>query len=351
MHYLSAPITPMHLFKLGNAEVKGRFKQAWTRDVVYENKEIKSLTPFSLLAPEGCFPLNSKLVTHNWHRTLLPSLNTTLKKCNLKEVSLLYVDNLSYHFLPDYVNYDHFIFRVMDIHEYFPGWKSKAQDLACMIASRADLTAYSAKGLKNYVDKLGAKKTLFVPNGVDFDFFQINESKAKRDNHLKGIPEPVFLYSGMIDSRLDFSLIRQAARKLPDFSFVFAGPIQTNMDLHNFTKNIFFLGTIPHQDLPELMYYSTAGIIPFNVNEKMDLIKGIRPLKLLEYMAAGLPVISARWPELETMHSPAYLYGNLEEFIELAQNIVDNGYSPKVSKFFAKGNDWKYICELLYSVM
>ena len=56
----------------------------------------------------------------------------------------MYIDNLSYHFLLDHLDYGKSIFRVMDIHEGFPKWKGKAWELADKIAKKANLTAYSA---------------------------------------------------------------------------------------------------------------------------------------------------------------------------------------------------------------
>ena len=50
-------------------------------------------------------------------------------------------------------------------------------------------------------------------------------------------------------------------------------------------------------------------------------INNVNPLKLYEYMAAGLPVVSARWEELEQAETPAYLYRNSKEFINIFNNL------------------------------
>jgi len=213
------------------------------------------------------------------------------------------------------------------------GWLKK-------VASRADLTIYSALGLKTYVQSLNPRKSLLVPNGVDFGFFQTRRDSTSRHHALKGIPDPIVLYTGIIDSRFDAGLIRIAAGELSDVSFVFAGPCTLEEGLEDMPENVYFIGPIDHGELPLLMRSAKAGIIPFNVKQKMDLIQGIRPLKLLEYMAAGLPVISARWPEIKQMNSPAWFYNDEQEFVILIEKAVSQTHDPEKYLSFARGNDW-----------
>ena len=72
----------------------------------------------------------------------------------------------------------------------------------------------------------------------------------------------------------------------------------------------------------------------------MDLIQSIRPLKLLEYIAAELPVVCARWAEVERMDSPAWLYESREEFVELVDRTVHAEHDPQSCIAFARANDW-----------
>jgi len=84
-------------------------------------------------------------------------------------------------------------------------------------------------------------------------------------------------------------------------------------------------------------------LIPFDVNRRMNAIRGIRPLKLFEYLAAGIPVISARWPEIEALKSPAWFYDNPEQFAELAARALNNrDFDPAAARGFARQFDWKH---------
>ena len=350
VHYFSAPISLMHLPKLFSAEVIRRLKCAIQCQTIHADGMIRSYVPFSLIAPAGNCLLRHKVVTCNWFRTMVPSLKSMQHKSGFERISLLYIDNLSYHFLLDQLSYQKSIFRVMDMHERFSGWTGVARHLAQEIARQADVTVYSAHGLKKYVDTLGSSKSVLVPNGVDFDFFH-TQSHTQRHPLFQNIPDPVLLYTGMIDARLDFGLIRSAAHSLPHVSFVFAGPVGIAHQLSDLPANVYLTGPVSHAQMPELIRSAAAGLIPFDVDNQMDLIQGIRPLKLFEYLAAGIPVISARWPELERMNSPAWLYENEQEFVELVHKATDNEYDQMAAWNFAKQHDWKYSFELMLNAL
>ena len=346
--YLSAPVTPLHLPRLASPEVRARFRSAFATPSIHENGRIQAFTPFSLIAPDGRPILREPLVTRHWYRTMIPSIQRILAKSGASRVDMLYIDNLSNHFLLSHIPHGTSVFRVMDMHERFPGWKGRAKQLAEKIAGRAELTAYSARGLKPYVDSLEPRQAMFLPNGVDADFFSTSSSPAqKRHRLLKDIPDPVVLYTGMIDTRLDFELICTVATQLPHVSFVFAGPLRKRLHLPKLPENVIFIGPVGHGALPQLMHSAQAGIIPFDVTNRLDLIQGIRPLKLLEYMAAGLPVICARWPEVESMDSPARLYDSGQECAEFIGRAVAEGFDPEESRSFARRQDWRVVFDLL----
>jgi glycosyltransferase involved in cell wall biosynthesis len=272
---------------------------------------------------------------------MLPPLKQMIAGTRLDRVDLLYIDNLSYHFLPDLLPDAKTVFRVMDMHERFSGWKGRALALAEKIAARANLTVYSAKDLKFYVDSLGAANSMLVPNGVDLEAFFPGPQAENRPACLAQIPDPIFLYTGMIDSRLDFTLIRTTARRLPDISFVFAGPMDRSQAIADMPSNVYFTGPVPHADLPALMHSAAAGLIPFDVRNRMDAIRGIRPLKLFEYLAAGIPVISARWPEIQELQSPAWFYEDADQFTRLAAIALGKEYfDPATARDFAERFDW-----------
>ena len=127
VHYFSAPVTPLHLFRLNFPEVTKRYQQACKNPWCDPQDRITTHIPFSLVAPDGMPVLRSQFICNLWPKTVVPRMRIQLARNNLHKVDILYIDNLSYHFLLDYVRYDTAIFRVMDVHENVPGWRGRAQ--------------------------------------------------------------------------------------------------------------------------------------------------------------------------------------------------------------------------------
>ena len=80
-------------------------------------------------------------------------------------------------------------------------------------------------------------------------------------------------------------------------------------------SNVIFVGAVERDRLPAYLNHADVGIIPFNCRDFLPLIEPVRPLKLYEYMACGLPVVSVAWQELRQMNSPAWLAETIDEFI------------------------------------
>ena len=61
--------------------------------------------------------------------------------------------------------------------------------------------------------------------------------------------------------------------------------------------NVHFVGTRSYDSLPGFAKGFTVGILPFKVNR---LTENVNPIKLREYLAAGLPVVSTALPEVKS---------------------------------------------------
>ena len=68
-------------------------------------------------------------------------------------------------------------------------------------------------------------------------------------------------------------------------------------------------------------------------------------------MAAGLPVITAPWPELENMNSPAWIYNNEQDFIDLVNKAVYTQKNNSKAKDYAAQNDWKHSYNLILNAL
>jgi glycosyltransferase involved in cell wall biosynthesis len=103
---------------------------------------------------------------------------------------------------------------------------------------------------------------------------------------------PVAGYVGVVDERLDLDLLRDLAEQLPDWTLQVVGPV-AKIDEGALPRaaNVEYLGLTPYDRLPEVMAGFDVALMPFALNEAT---RSISPTKTLEYLAAGLPVVSTR---------------------------------------------------------
>lgn len=160
-------------------------------------------------------------------------------------------------------------------------------------AASADLVFASARGL--YDEKLTLNtNTHFFPNGVDAEPFR---SASGPHPMVSQLPRPIVGFVGNLGPWVDYDLIRRAAELTPEFSYALAGPASPGIELAALRNlpNVHLLGGVPHSELPALLASFDVGLIPYTLDEFTAFTF---PSKLAEYLAAGLPIVSTRLPEL-----------------------------------------------------
>src|SRR4051794_19727597 len=130
------------------------------------------------------------------------------------------------------------------------------------------------------------------PSGVEPDHYaRAVELRAQRD-----ATRPVAGYVGVIDERLDLPLLAGLADELPDWQIEVVGPVvKIDPDDLPVRDNLSYPGSKPYGELPSVMGGFDVALMPFALNEAT---RSISPTKTLEYLAAGLPVVSTRVPDV-----------------------------------------------------
>ncbi|MCU1431529.1 MAG: hypothetical protein JWP95_634 [Actinotalea sp.] len=99
-------------------------------------------------------------------------------------------------------------------------------------------------------------------------------------------------YVGVIDERLDLELIDEMAAAMPDWTLRIVGPVaKIDPEQLPSRSNIEYPGMAAYEELPAVMAGFDVALMPFALNEAT---RSISPTKTLEYLAAGLPVVSTR---------------------------------------------------------
>ena len=154
--------------------------------------------------------------------------------------------------------------------------------------------------------------TFAVPNGVSFDHFHAAlDASTVVPADLRPIPGPIIGFVGGVAEWLDLRLIAEIARKRKDWSFVLIGPILVDVSILRDESNVLLLGPRPYSSLPGYLKGMDVATIPFLMNE---LTRNADPIKLYEYLAAGLPVVSTDMPQVRRLQPLIEVSSSVDAF-------------------------------------
>jgi glycosyltransferase involved in cell wall biosynthesis len=138
------------------------------------------------------------------------------------------------------------------------------------------------------------------PSGVELEHFApAAEQRARRTAAAAG---PIAGYVGVLDERIDWGLVGAVADALPMWTFLFVGPVaKVDPDVLPVRTNIHYTGPRSYAQLPDVMASFDVALMPFARNEAT---RSISPTKTLEYLAAGLPVVSTAIADVVADHGP-----------------------------------------------
>ncbi len=167
-------------------------------------------------------------------------------------------------------------------------------------ARRADLVLASAPALAERMRQF-SDHVLFAPNVADTELFSKALDAEPVDPALAALPEPRIVFTGAIVSRkLDIELLTALARKRRDWSFALVGTVglgdpETDIESIAREPNVYLLGPRRYEQLPAVLRAGAVGLIPYRTSQ---LTQSIFPMKVYEYLAAGLPVVATGLPAL-----------------------------------------------------
>ena len=153
-------------------------------------------------------------------------------------------------------------------------------------------------------------KTHTLCHGVDFALFS-QPTQAAHDLPSNGKPTAGFY--GSLSAWLDTELLSEVIPAMPNWNFVFIGKEEADMSCLKGFDNAFFLGPRAHRDLPRYSQHWQVSLLPFRDNAQ---IRACNPLKLVEYLATGGPIVSTDFPALAPYRHLVQRARGAEDFAE-----------------------------------
>lgn len=196
------------------------------------------------------------------------------------------------------------------------------------LCQTADLVITTSRALFDSKKPLNPN-TVYVPHGVLYRHFaQALDPDFPVAEDLKSLPGPIIGYYGLVQDWQDLDLLAEIARRRPDWSIVLVGKVQIDVARFRSIKNLHFLGQRPHAALPHYSRGFDVAMIPHKITE---LTINMNPIKLREYLAAGLPVVSSPLPEVRAYEPEVRIADGVEEWIaQIDRAIADR--SPEADR-------------------
>lgn len=204
------------------------------------------------------------------------------------------------------------------------------------MAAEADALVASSTGVRDHLVGLGATGTLLWENVADTALFGSTRDVRRRRAVFAGHLTP---------TKIDVAALRAVVEAGLDL--VICGPVSrdgtgTDPELQALldSPHTDYRGNLSPTELAQVFAQSEVGLIPYLLN---DYTAGVFPLKVYEYLAAGLAVVSTPLPSLGSVPADVVHRADTAAFARAVATELD-GFSETGAddrRRIAAGHSWE----------
>ena len=316
----------------------------FTEPIEEVEKNIFTLNPLAI-------PTYGNEAVRRFNQTFLVSqVKKAMRKLNFQTpVNIIF--NPAAGLLAGKLGEDQIIYYCVDEYTAFTGVSRGLKQIEEKLFEKADLVIVSAEKL--LTDKKHFNKNTFIiRHGVDFSHFRKTlDTELQIPDEIKKLPKPIIGFHGLLADWVDFELIKKVAEHFKNGSVVLIGKITVDAEqkikILEDVKNIHFLGRKPYSELPNYCKGFDIALNPFAISE---LTLAANPLKVREYLAAGLPVISTDIPEVAILEQ-CRIGRNHKEFIYQIEEALKNPGPQKTISDSVQNESWEERVDELREIM
>ena len=250
------------------------------------------------------------LAVHYNSRQLRRSLMAGMRRLSMAEPVLL----TSYPAVVTYLDaipHGTLAYLRLDDYSHYPGVDvDLVEATEQQLFERADVILVTGQAL---LPAGNPSKAHYLPQGVHHDHFATVPLEPPRNK--------VLGFFGTLASWLDFELVADVAKGAPDWQLEFVGKLDYLPPGLEELPNISLKPPVPFADLPQVMSGWSAAWIPFQLN---PLTKGVNPLKVREYLAAGLPTHCTPLPEVTPLSNHVLISDDAEAIVGWMEDMLHN---------------------------
>jgi len=179
------------------------------------------------------------------------------------------------------------------------------------LAEPADLALVIPKTVCHRLRARFGEKVQWIPQlGPDLNGEGAPQPSARVMEALARVPRPRLGYLGRLaEGYVHKGLLAEVLRLHPEWHFIACGPVE-GLGLPNLTA----LEWLSAEEVPGMVSLLDVGFMPYNCSDQ-HVLHGV-PLKLFDYFAAGVPVVSTPLIHLREYAELVYLGDSADELAE-----------------------------------
>jgi glycosyltransferase involved in cell wall biosynthesis len=175
-------------------------------------------------------------------------------------------------------------------------------------------------------DSLAERKRAVNPHthvalhGVDHArFARALDADTPEPADVAALPRPRLGFYGALADWVDLDLLAAVARARPDWSIVLIGDEQSDTAAVAGLANVHRLGRRRNDELPAYCKAFDVGLIPYRISAQLPFRN---PIKLREYLAAGLPVVATPMPDVRRYERWCSIADTAPGFVESVEEAL-----------------------------
>jgi glycosyltransferase involved in cell wall biosynthesis len=257
------------------------------------------------------------------------------------------------------------VYYTYDAHRLAPGWTSELAHHEAQLVERADLIVAYSQGMLDCLPGSGPQRGFVLPTGVDMAPFERADAQACPAD-LERIPRPRLGYVGRVNQKLDYALVLDVARRRPRWHWVFVGAVGASADGRFATDrnaealwmqcralpNVHVFGSRPHADVPRYLMNMDVNVMCYRT-QGHGWWSEIFPLKSMEYLAAGKPIVSTPVKSIQRFGDTLAIAATANEWIAAIEHAVAAGGigTAQSRRDVARANTWDQRIDRLHGLI
>ncbi len=178
-----------------------------------------------------------------------------------------------------------------------------------------------------------------IPNGIDpAEWLGV---AAQPPSWVIGTRRPLLVYAGTLDSRLDVAALLELAQRMPDAHIVLVGPLldAPHLEPLGTAGNIEIRPPLARAEVIALIRAADVGLVPHRDNA---LTRAMSPLKLYEYLAAGLPIVASDLAPMRNVDASVLVVASGEGYAPTVEAALTRGRADEDARVaFLAEHSWR----------